>query len=364
MVGRTPSIRIRDKPSKGTLVPSRGESIDFDDTKNIFIEGENLEVLKILQKAYEGLVKMIYIDPPYNTGSDRIYVDDYVDPLKRYLQMTGQVDAQGNLLTSNPETSGRFHSTWLSMMFPRLFFSRELLAEDGVIFVSIDEHESHHLRLLMNEIYGEENFIAEFIWKGRSGKTGTISAVSFQHEYILCYSRSPAAKLKMQERIQTSHREQLRQWGQEVRRDDRPTMYYPIKGPNGVEICPITDENKEGRWRVGRRTAERLLREGELEFEFDGKHWQVYKKIHEGQKTYSAYGTILDDVGTTADGTKAIQDLFGEKVMDFPKPPSLIKFLAEIVSWNDPNAIVLDFFAGSSSTAQAILELNREDAGK
>ena len=152
-------------PSAGTLVPCPEESINFETTGNVFIEGDNLEVLKLLFKPYFGRVKLIYIDPPYNTGQDFVYPDNYADPLKTYLQLTGQVDAEGNLLTSNPETSGRYHSAWLSMMYPRLFLARQLLQEDGLICISIDDHEVHHLRILMNEVFGEENFIATVIWQ-------------------------------------------------------------------------------------------------------------------------------------------------------------------------------------------------------
>src|SRR3990170_4105273 len=166
--GKRDAIRLLQTQSRATLVPAKKESINFDETNNIFIEGDNLEVLKLLYKSYFGRVKMIYIDPPYNTGNDFIYPDDYADPLGRYLELTGQQDAAGNLLTSNQETSGRYHSAWLSMMYPRLFLARQLLREDGVIFVSIDDHEAYNLRFLMNELYGEENFIAQLVWeKGR-----------------------------------------------------------------------------------------------------------------------------------------------------------------------------------------------------
>src|SRR6202453_4485434 len=166
--GKDDAVNLLQTPSAGTLVPGPQESINFETTGNIFIEGDNLEVLKLLFKSYFGRVKLIYIDPPYNTGQDFIYPDNYADPLKVYLQLTEQVDAEGNLLTSNPETSGRYHSAWLSMMYPRLFLARQLLQDDGVICVSIDDFEDHHLRLLMNEVFGEENFIAQLVWeKGR-----------------------------------------------------------------------------------------------------------------------------------------------------------------------------------------------------
>ncbi len=371
--GKRNAIQILQMPTRATLVPIRNESVDFDESKNIFIEGDNLEVLKLLSKPYFGRVKMMYIDPPYNTGNDFVYQDNYADPLEAYLKLTGQRSAEGDLLTSNPETSGRFHSSWLSMMYPRLFLAKQLLEDGGVIFVSIDEHEVYNLRQIMNEIFGEENFVAEFIWKARAGKTGTISQVSFQHEYVICYQSTSQAKLKKQERVKVGgtysddkgkyQREQLRQWGQADRREDRPQMFYPIKGPRGIEIYPMKDDGTEGRWRCGKTKAEAMASNGDLDYEQVGGRWQVYRKIREGRSTFSAYGTILEDVGTTADGTKVLQELMGARVMDFPKPPSLMKFLIDLGTWDDDQAIVMDFFAGSCSTAEAVFDLNRDDGG-
>src|SRR6202166_491886 len=187
--GKDDAVSLLQTPSAGTLVPCPEESLNFETTGNVFIEGDNLEVLKLLFKPYFGRVKLIYIDPPYNTGQDFVYPDNYADPLKTYLQITGQADAEGNLLTSNPETSGRYHSTWLSMIYPRLFLARQLLSDDGVIFVSIDDHEVDHLRMLMNEIYGEENRIECFIWKKSYGGGAKEKYAVTQHEYVLLYAK-------------------------------------------------------------------------------------------------------------------------------------------------------------------------------
>ena len=188
--GKREAIQMLQTPSRATLKPDRNESVDFDHTQNLFIEGDNLEVLKLLRNSYSGQVKMIYIDPPYNTGNDFIYPDNYTDTLDNYLELTGQKDSEGNLQTSNPETSGRYHSAWLSMMYPRLFLARQLLKEDGVIFVSIDDHEVHNLRLLMNEIFGEENFLGNIAninnTKGRSDDKFIATA----HEYLLVYAKN------------------------------------------------------------------------------------------------------------------------------------------------------------------------------
>ncbi len=188
--GKRDAIRMLQAPSRATLIPARDESLDFDATQNLFIEGDNLEVLKLLYKPYFGRVKMIYIDPPYNTGNDFVYPDNFADPLDAYLRLTGQKDSAGNLLTSNPETGGRYHSAWLSMMYPRLFMARQLLREDGVIFVSIDDHEVHNLRLLMNEIFGEENFVASIVWQKKYAASSDDQGIASMHDYILGYSRS------------------------------------------------------------------------------------------------------------------------------------------------------------------------------
>jgi adenine-specific DNA-methyltransferase len=186
--GRQEAFRAMQAPSAASLAPAPEESVNWDETQHLFIEGENLEVLKLLYKSYFGKVKMIYIDPPYNTGSDFIYQDDYSQPRRTYLEKTSQMDAEGNLLRTNTEASGRFHSDWLSMMYPRLFLARQLLREDGVIFVSIDDNEVHHLRLLMNEVFGPENFIAQLVWE--KGRKNDAKLFSVGHEYMLVYARS------------------------------------------------------------------------------------------------------------------------------------------------------------------------------
>ena len=187
--GKADAIRLLQTPTSATLVPAPAESVNFKSTRNVFVEGENLEVLKLLLKPYDGRVKLVYIDPPYNTGQDFIYPDNFADPLGEYLRRTGQADDAGNLLTSNPETSGRYHSAWLSMMYPRLFLARQLLTDDGVICVSIDDHEVHHLRTLMNEVFGEENFVACCVWQKRYSREnrGIIGDV---HEYLVWYARN------------------------------------------------------------------------------------------------------------------------------------------------------------------------------
>jgi adenine-specific DNA-methyltransferase len=187
--GKREAVQVLQTPSAATLIPCPEESVNFETTQNLIIEGDNLEVLKLLFKPYFGKVKLIYIDPPYNTGQDFVYPDDYADPLGTYLQLSKQADSEGNLLTSNPETSGRYHSAWLSMMYPRLFLARQLLRENGVIFVSIDDHELHHLRMLMNEVFGEENFVANVVWQKRYVSNVTAKYLSDMHDHVVVYAR-------------------------------------------------------------------------------------------------------------------------------------------------------------------------------
>ena len=263
--GKREARRLASIPSKGTLVPVLGEGIDEDTTGNIFIEGDNLEVLKLLQKSYAGRVKLIYIDPPYNTGNDFIYKDDFSEPIADYLKKTAQVDEDGNLLTSNPKSSGRFHSNWLSMMYPRLRLARNLLNDEGIIFISSDDNESHHLKLLMNEIFGEENFIGVFVWLCKKGGGSDSGSVVRDQEYVTCYAKTnsefslsriavSAEELdKVDQNGAYRRGRELNKWGSNSRKEDRPTMFFPIPGPNGEEVFPIRNDGTEGCWRLGKK---------------------------------------------------------------------------------------------------------------
>ena len=364
--GKRDAIRLLQTPSRATLTPSVEESVDFETTRNVFIEGDNLEVLKLLYKAYDGRVKMIYIDPPYNTGNDFIYPDNYADPLETYLRLTGQTDAEGNLLTSNPETSGRYHSAWLSMMYPRLFLARQLLREDGVIFVSIDDHEVHNLKLMMNEIYGEENFVAQFTWKSRQFPDSRAKThVSVDHEYILLYSRRSDTRLRGIERDETKFsnpdNDPRGRWMSRsllglATPEQRPNLHYVTVNPNtGHEFSPPTNSG----WRYSRARMEALIADGRILFPQTPDGRPREKKFRaDMEDEYIALPSIIDDV-FTANGTAEISKLFGDQVFDFPKPAGLIgRFCEQSTSDGD---IILDFFAGVCTTAQAALELNRED---
>lgn len=397
--GKSDAFRAIQTPTTATLKPQseplmKNEDADVFDKKkknqrdhliseisgsdNIFIEGENLEVLKVLQKSYYGKVKMIYIDPPYNTGNDSfIYPDKFSESKEEYLKRIGDKDEAGyltkeGLFRKNSKESGQYHSNWLSMMYPRLFLARNLLRDDGVIFVSIDDNEVHNLRLMMNEIFGEENFVANLIWEARSGKGGTIKYVSNQHEHILLFAKNfDQLVLKMnvvkkeggnyEDDKGKYSREQLRQWGQGDRREDRPSMFYPIIH-KGIEILPIRNDGTEGRWRFGKAKVIKMQVEGDLDFVQENGRWNVYRKIREGRESITATDSILRKVGTSAHGTIELKELFkGAKLFETTKPVGLLKYLIDLGIPEPDNDIILDFFAGSGTTAQAVLELNKED---
>ena len=395
--GKRDAIRILQAPSRATLIPCPEESVfnttdtkdtteekenlsdlralrgEFFSTQNLFIEGDNLEVLKLLYKPYFGRVKMIYIDPPYNTGNDFVYPDNFADPLDTYLQLTGQKDSQGNLLTSNPETGGRYHSAWLSMMYPRLFLARQLLREDGVIFVSIDDHEVHNLRLLMNEILGEENFVASVMWqKMYSGKADATHFGTF-HEYILCYAKNiltaetyllPRTE-EMNARYSNPDNDPRGPWlsNDLTASGERSGGHYPIVSPSGK-----TFDSPQGKhWLYARHTMDELVRDNGIWFGKDSNAFPRLKRflsdVQQGRRANTVW--LYDEVGHTDEATKEVKDLFPEntELFETPKPSRLVKRMVQMTTTSGDNNIVLDFFAGSCTTAQAVLELNREDGG-
>ena len=366
--GKIQSIRIRDKRSKATLIPAKKESVNFDETKNIFIEGDNLEVLKILQKAYEGKVKMIYIDPPYNTGNESIYKDDFTDSLKNYLRYTGQISGSGEKLTTNTETSGRYHSNWLSMMYPRLFLARNILSEDGVIFVSIDDHEIHNLRIIMNDIFGEENFVCQFIWKSRQNvDSRTLTGVSTDHEYVLCYRKSNENRLRGKEidksKYSNPDNDPRGPWMSSpldgiATKDKRPNLHYTIINPKtGAKYNPSPANG----WRFQKSTMKQLIAEGRILWPKNRASKPRFKRyLDELQNEFTGFSSVLETVYTTQ-GTRELRELMGAETLKFPKPVDLIRTI--ITQVNLDNGVVLDFFAGSGTTAHAILAQNIQDGG-
>jgi adenine-specific DNA-methyltransferase len=374
--GKRDAIRLLQVPSRATLNPCPKESVDWETTKNVFIEGENLEALKLLYKSYAGRVKMIYIDPPYNTGNDFIYPDNFADPLDTYLKLTGQKDADGNLLTSNPETGGRYHSAWLSMMYPRLFVARQLLNENGVVFVSIDSRELSNLIKLLDELFGEENSLGCLIWRKKEGGGMADDYFATEHEYVVVYRKSDSfmwqdeaqeadeADFKRSDDRGQYNLVKLAKWGNTARREDRPSMYFPLTDPDGKPNYPVAPDGCEGRWRMGKERIKQLLKDDLIEWvRKDGK-WFPYEKIYFDPQKGKAVKlrSILYDVGGTAAGSNELTGLFGKKdVFENPKPTALIKSFAR---WNlGDGELLLDFFAGSCTAAQAVLDLNREDPG-
>jgi adenine-specific DNA-methyltransferase len=390
--GKSDCFRTIQRASSGTLVPLKAESVNFDTTRNAIIEGDNLEVLKLLQKSYLGKMKLIYIDPPYNTGSDFIYPDDFSETLETYLKYTGQVDAEGRKFSTNPETDGRYHSKWLTMMYPRLFLARNLLREDGLIAVSIDHHEFHNLKLIMDEVYGEENCIATIANvnnpKGRSDDKYIATA----HEYLMIYSKgSPIvygwdAEEKVTRRFSKtdsagrSYREMdLRKTGDADRRVDRPNMFYPFDYheatgrlvvaslddpcPEGwMRILPLKEDGVEGRWRWGSESARAGISELIARKMPVKGGWSVFEKdyLSEDEKVKPTSAWTFKEVNSER-GTEQFLELgFQKEEFPRPKPVGLLKRIIQFACRPAGNDIILDFFAGSGVTAQAVMEINEE----
>ncbi|MCM8831947.1 MAG: site-specific DNA-methyltransferase [Candidatus Omnitrophica bacterium] len=371
--GKSQLFKLIQAPAYGTLKPVKEKSVDFDKTENIVIIGENLETLKLLLKPYFGKVKMIYIDPPYNTGKDFIYRDNFKQPLKDYLEKTGQIDSEGKKLTTNTEASGRYHSDWLNFIYPRLFLSRSLLRDDGVIFVSIDDHEVHHLRMIMDEIFGEENFVDLLIWRKKSGGGQDDEYFAKEHEYILTYRKNKDFKL-VEETYADDINDypyedergrykimKLEKWGAGAYKKDAPSLFYPIKDPDGNDYYPIAPDGREGRWR---KKPEDVIKEKRIEWKKTKKGWTPYEKIYYNpdKEKIKKERTILYNLAENTDGTNELKEIFGRKdIYSNPKPTELIKYLIKLSSTAD--SFILDFFAGSGTTGQAVWDLNKEDGG-
>jgi adenine-specific DNA-methyltransferase len=370
--GKADCFKTIQRPSMATLVPARSESVNFDTTENLIIEGDNLEVLKLLQKSYLGRVKMIYVDPPYNTGNEFIYPDDFSESLETYLRYTGQVDAEGRKFSTNTETDGRFHSKWLNMMYPRLFLARNLLGDDGVIFISIDDAEVDNLRKLCNEIFGEENFIEQIIWKKRSTPPND-KMIGANHDYILIFAKNvESVGLNLRERSQ----EQLDRYKNP---DKHPkgewtagdlmanvkggryvaSLNFPIKNPNtGEEHYPSSN----GNWRFSKDRIAELMANNEIYFGEDGKGRPKLKRFLRDVKDGITYPTIWDFAPLNTEGSAEMASLLGSMTaFENPKPSGLIVELLKLGSSKD--GIVLDFFAGSGTTGHAVFAQNLEDGG-
>lgn len=359
--GKAECLKLAQKRSNGTLRPCPEESVNWDTTQNLYIEGDNLEVLKLLQTTYYRKVKMIYIDPPYNTGNDFVYADDFADPIARYREVTQQTTK------SNPETMGRYHTNWLNMMYPRLRLAANLLRDDGVIFISIDDNEVTNLRRLCDEVFGEENLVAQFIWQSRQNKDNrNISGVSIDHEYILCYTKQFGHRVftgtdRKTEQYKNPDNDPRGPWTSAnmvglATADARPNLHYDLINPaDGVNYgCPPKG------WRYDRNTMKRLIEEERIIWP-DTPDGRPRKKafLNELTDNLPGFSSIFGGGIYTNTATKEITALFQGHWFDFPKPVEIIKQLIKQVT--GPEDIILDFFSGSATTAHAVMQLNAED---
>lgn len=364
--GKRASAFAANAPIAKTLRPVREESVDFDNTKNLFIEGDNLDALKLLQESYLGKVKLIYIDPPYNTGNDFVYEDDFAESSAEYLARSGQTSQAGDRLVANTEANGRFHSDWLSMMYPRLKLARNLLMDDGFIFISIDDHEVANLIRLCEEVFGAENSIATFAWQKTLTRRNDATFVSNAHEYVVCFARN--AKAAYFNKVETDDKQRATYTNRDNDpRGDwlavpfhapniRPNLTYPITTPSGRVLMPPS-----GRcWSTTQDQFEELRRDDRIYFGKNGDGMAQRKKFWSEREHGMVPWTWWphDEAGENRGATKEIKDLFdGEVVFSAPKPTRLIQKIIELVP-NESGDVVLDFFAGSGTTADAALRWN------
>jgi len=367
--GKRAAAFAANAPIAKTLRPIRKKSVDFDSTKNLFIEGDNLDALKILQESYLGKVKVIFADPPYNTGSDFVYLDDFSISTSEYLRQSGQEDARGKLV-SNPSTNGRFHSDWLSMMYPRLRLARNLLSDDGVIFVTIGDQEVANLRLMMDEIFGAANFVANIIWQSRTSISDD-QEISANHNHVLTYARN---------------REQLTFWGEPLRSEEYANPDSDSRGP--WKLVPL-DANKPGgdtnyevinpttgrgywppagrSWAINSKSMQELIADGRVMFGLKGDSApkrKLYLMERLGRGDTRTPSSLLLDAGTTKEGSEEVAKILGgKKIFDYPKPVALLVRLIRYGAADAKDCTVLDFFAGSGTTAEAVMRLNLDDGG-
>lgn len=360
--GKARALRLSQTPSLGTLRSCKEESKDWDTTQNLYIEGDNLEVLKLLQKSYHSKVKMIYIDPPYNTGKDFVYPDNFTDSIENYKAITGQVDAEGKNISSNSETSGRYHTDWLNMMYPRLRLARNLLTDDGVIFISIDDNEVDNLKKICNEVFGEDNYIGEFIKQSKVGGGSDTKFIVKEHEYCVLYAKS----VNMTQEMFVKHDEEYLKrykekdengryfWDTFARPGLQNPITYDIMAPDGTIIT--------NGWIRSKERFEKEYKEGTTRiFKKDNGEWSVQFKQYlnnNGKKPRS----MTMDFGGSIEGKNDINNIFkNDKVFSYPKS---VKYLSALLSTiKDKDSIILDFFSGSATTAHAVMQLNAEDGG-
>jgi len=378
--GKNEAILTANAPIAKTLRPCEEESVDFEKTKNIYIEGDNLDVLKLLQETYLNMVDMIYIDQPYNTGNDFIYEDDFAEDTDAFLKRSNQKDEEGNRLIANTEANGRFHSDWISMMYPRLKLARNILRESGVIFISIDDNEVHNLRKVCDEVFGEKNFVATFPWRKRTAKSDVPYGVSQDYEWLLCYAKSNSfiagiegKGRKYYETPDFPNRPwRIHDMTKQTSASERPNSFFDMVNPKNGKRYPA---NPNSVWRITKDTFKEYYDQHRIIFPDDYDFLKIknpvfrYFKDDDAKKAGEMFGYVAvstnfpKTIGMTQDGTKDIAKLFESRVFGFPKPVSLISFLIQISTSIDDGATILDFFSGSATTTHATMQLNAEDGG-
>lgn len=379
------------KPIKKTLRPVKEDSVDWDNTQNLYIEGDNLEVLKLLQKSYLGKVKMIYIDPPYNTGNDFVYHDDFAMSADEYAEASGSVDELGNKYIKNMDSNGRFHSDWCSMMYSRLMVARSLLSEDGVIFISIDDNEVENLRKICDEVFGESNKIAQLVIENNPRGRQSDAFFATSHEYLLCYasnidsatitgmslSEKQKAEYKYEDEIGRYRLLGLRQRGVASLREDRPEMFFPIwVNPEDSsisltyvedweEVIPKKSDGREGRWMWGKQKCINESNRLVAKLVSTRREFDIFVKDYlnkDGEQRTRKYKTIWSDkILNNQIGTQEVKAILGGDYMSFPKSTEYIKTI--IQTGTSSSSLILDFFSGSATTAHAVMQLNAEDGG-
>ena len=378
--GKKEAIVTANLPTTKTLRPVREDSVDFDNTENLYIEGDNLEVLKLLQESYLGKIKMIYIDPPYNTGKDFVYKDNFSKDTQDELFESGQKDEYKQRLVANPETLGRYHSNWLTMMYPRLKLARNLLTSDGAIFISLDDTEEHNLKKICDEIFGSNSFVGTFPWRSRTAKADVPYGVSKDVEWVICYAKNDfmagrSGSRKYYESDDFDEKWRLQDLTKNTTKQERPISFFDLVNPKTKEVYPASPTRT---WSITPETFPKYYEKGKIVFPGDYDFLNIKKpafRVFESEdraKALAKYGTEEvrmsistylqeKEVGRTEHGSKEVKALFGKPVFPYPKPTSLLKNF--IKSLSDKNAIILDFFSGSSSTADAVIQLNSEDNG-
>lgn len=358
--------------SVGTLRPCPDESVGWDTTRNLMIEGDNLEALKILQKSYTNRVKLIYIDPPYNTGKDFVYQDNYKDGITNYLKVTSQIDDHGMKLSSNADASGRFHTNWLNMIYPRLKVARTLLRQDGLLVVSISDAEVHHLRMILDELFGSDNFMGCVMWNSTKSVTNT-ALLSVSHTYNLIYARDRDYFVENRTHFRLAEdgegftnpdNDPRGPWKADPFQvgGERPNQMYPITNPTTGEVYRPNPGNS---WKNELKVYEQHLADNRIVFGASGEAGPQRKRfLSEAEERGRVAKTWWDDVDTTANATKSAKELMGDNVFDNPKPTSLIKRFVQLGTHDLSDAIVVDFFAGSGTTSQAVIQQNLADGGK